>query len=125
MAKLAIKFTIGAGLLSLMVFGFGTEASAQTVERYISPAQKWAEDTAKIAGGALYCSFEEDSVENYISRALAMIAAESDDDVEQVVARFHFSTILSKASASVPEGGCENFLIVFEAEFEKLGEALG
>ncbi len=85
-----------------------------------SRANQWAADTAMVAGGATYCAFDDEVVENYIAAAQAKIAAEANDEVEVVVARIEFSHKYNAASSREPLGGCENFATLFVHEAAKL-----
>lgn len=85
-----------------------------------SRASQWAQDTAIVAGGATYCAFDTEVLENYIAAAQARIAAEAKDEVEIVVARIEFSHKYNAASSRAPLGGCENFAALFVHEAAKL-----
>ena len=102
----------------------GNFASSQEVadkaEVKESRALQWAVDTAKVAGAASFCALGVDTVEDYISRAQAKIAAIASDKVDRVVAKIEFGNVYNVASSQEPTGGCTNFAQLFPQESSKL-----
>lgn len=95
-------------------------ATAQVKKEPESRAMQWASDTAHVAGGATYCAFDQEEVENYIASAQAKIAALAKDDVERVLAKVEFSNVYNVASSREPDVGCQNFAKLFAMEASKL-----
>lgn len=73
-----------------------------------------AHDSARMAGGARFCKADEELVDEYIGRSEGRIAALAKDDYEKVLASVEFKNILTAMSAKAPEGGCDDFLPLFE-----------
>jgi hypothetical protein len=100
------------------------QATAQELDKKVekteSRALQWAEDTAKVAGAAAFCALDSDTVEEYISRAQAKIAATANDKVDRVVARIEFGNVYNVASSQEPLGGCKIFAQLFPQEASKL-----
>ena len=73
-----------------------------------------AQDSARIAGGARYCKADEELVDEYIGRAEGKLRALAKDEYEKVVLQIEFKNLMTAASAKEPEGGCADFLPLFE-----------
>ncbi len=73
-----------------------------------------ARDSAVIAGGARYCNFDPDDVEEFIARAEARLSSIARDDYEKVLARLEFKNILDAYTVRQPTGGCADFITVFD-----------
>ena len=85
-----------------------------------SRAMAWAREMGEIAGGATFCKMDPEVIENFILQALARIASEAHDDVDQVVSRITFNNTLDTSAIKEPKGGCDNFPEVFERELKRL-----
>ena len=96
-------------------------AAAQMVS---SPnrALQMASDTGGIAGGGAYCQVDPEMVEQYITRALARVAALTDDQLDLVAARIEFNNTYAAASAREPEGGCDELTRRFPGLLRQLDE---
>ncbi len=85
-------------------------------------ANQFAARTGAIAGAATFCKLEADLVENYIDRAQALIASQTDDDVGLVVARIGFTSSFNISSSKEPAGGCPRFAKEFPALVKAINE---
>lgn len=89
-----------------------TEAShAQSTETQLL---QLARDSAIVAGGARYCNFDPDDVEEFIARAEARLSSLARDDYEKVLSRLEFKNILDTYTVRQPTGGCTDFKSVFD-----------
>jgi len=73
-----------------------------------------AQTTAAIAGGARFCRFDTDDIEEFISKADARIVLLARDDYQKVLGRLEFKNILAATSARPPAIGCEKLAIQFD-----------
>ena len=94
--------TIGAA-------AFNTGANAQE-DRLLALAR----DSAIVAGGARYCKFDPDDIENFTARAEARISSLAKDEYEKILARLEFKNILDAYTVKEPQGGCSDFREVFD-----------
>lgn len=100
---------VAALMLALSVPNFG--ASAQSGETQLL---QLARDSAVMAGGARYCKFDPDEIEEFVARAEARLSVLARDDYEKVLARLEFKNILDAYSVREPAGGCTDFKSVFD-----------
>ena len=96
-------------------------ADAQTVATP-NRALQMASDTGGIAGGGAYCQVDPEMVEQYITRALARVAALTDDQLDLVAARIEFNNTYAAASARAPAGGCNELTRRFPGLLRQLDE---
>ena len=73
-----------------------------------------AKTTATIAGGARFCRFDPDDIEEFISKADARIVLLARDDYQKILGRLEFKNILAATSARAPASGCEKLAIQFD-----------
>ncbi len=73
-----------------------------------------ARDSAIIAGGARYCRYDPDEIENFTARAEARISSLAKDEYEKILARLEFKNILDAYTVKEPQGGCSDFRAVFD-----------
>lgn len=72
-----------------------------------------AERLGRAAGDAEYCGYEEDRVEDFIAKALARLAKETDDQFLLAGGRVEFNTHSVYGRSEGPEEGCEAFGLEF------------
>lgn len=93
--------------ISMPTFG----VSAQSGETQLL---QLARDSAVMAGGAKYCKFDPDEIEEFIARAEARLSVLARDDYEKVLARLEFKNILDASSVREPASGCNDFKSIFD-----------
>lgn len=98
-------------LTAIAVLLFGSTLSAQGQE---SRLLVLARDSAIVAGGARFCKFDPDTVEEFIAKSEARLSLFASDEYEKVLARLEFKNILDAYSVREPDGGCAGFRSVFE-----------
>ena len=72
-----------------------------------------ARESAIIAGGARFCKFDPDDIENFTARAEARLSSFAKDEYEKILARLEFKNILDAYTVKEPQGGCGDFRLVF------------
>lgn len=111
-----LSATVAAPLFSSV---FGTPVSAQEkpvgdIDMQERRLIELAQTTAAIAGGARFCRFDTDDIEEFISKADARIVLLARDDYQKVLGRLEFKNILAATSARAPAVGCEKLSIQFD-----------
>jgi len=72
-----------------------------------------ARDSAIIAGGARFCKFDPDEIEDFTAKAEARLSSFAKDEYEKILARLEFKNILDAYTVKEPQGGCRNFRAAF------------
>ncbi len=88
---------------------YGTSAGAQE-DRLLALAR----DSAIIAGGARYCRYDPDDIEDFTAKAEARISSLAKDEYEKILARLEFKNIVDAYTVKEPQGGCSDFRAVFD-----------
>lgn len=107
-------------LAGLYLIAAPVSAPLQLPVPEVTEAQKWARETGYVAGAAKFCSFDQDLIENFISRAYAKLAETATDKEDLIVARIEFSNTMSSASSKEPGDGCEDFKETFRRESARI-----
>lgn len=76
---------------------------------------------AEAAGGAIFCRADREDVDVFISRIEGLIASQSNDDVQKVIAKLEFKNLLTAKRASAPEEGCAKHLERFRQTVNLFG----
>lgn len=113
------SLVLTAALCAALILPSLSAAAAQTAGAS-SLASALASQTGAIAGAAIFCQIDEDKQEIFFDRAQARIALSAVDDVDLVVAKIAFSNEKNHASAIEPEGGCDQFVLLFAAHISGL-----
>lgn len=79
-----------------------------------------ARESAIVAGGAKYCKFDDDLVEEFIARVEARLSVLASDEYEKVLARLEFKNVLDAYSVRTPEKSCPEFSLTFERARQSL-----
>jgi len=103
---LKILLLVAASANTIMI---GNAVSAQE-DRLLALAR----DSAIIAGGARFCKFDPDDIENFTARAEARISSLAKDEYEKILVRLEFKNILDAYTVKEPQGGCSDFRAVFD-----------
>ncbi len=72
-----------------------------------------ARDSAIIAGGARFCKYDPDEIEDFTAKAEARLSSFAKDEYEKILARLEFKNILDAYTVKEPKGGCSNFRAAF------------
>jgi hypothetical protein len=102
--------SIAAFLGIAFAISSSTNAQSQSQDNEILTL---ARDSAIVAGGAKYCKFDDDLVEEYTAKAEARLSALAADEYEKVLARLEFKNILDAYSVRAPKLGCSEFQGIF------------
>lgn len=73
-----------------------------------------ARESAVIAGGARFCKFDPDDIEDFTAKAEARLSSFAKDEYEKILARLEFKNILDAYTVKEPQGGCRDFRLVFD-----------
>ncbi len=73
-----------------------------------------ARDSAIIAGGARFCKYDPDEIEDFTAKAEARLSSLANDEYEKILARLEFKNILDAYTVKEPQAGCGNFRAVFD-----------
>lgn len=73
-----------------------------------------ARESAIVAGGARFCKFDPDEIEEFTAKAEARLSAFAKDEYEKILARLEFKNILDAYTVKEPQGGCRDFRLVFD-----------
>jgi predicted transglutaminase-like cysteine proteinase len=101
------KLLATASVLSIFIGVNNVTAQEQDIMQF-------AQETARIAGGARYCKLDDEKIEAFITRSLGAIARLARDETEKAIARIEFKNNLDVAGAQRPEEGCNSFSTRFD-----------
>lgn len=73
-----------------------------------------ARESAIVAGGARFCKYDPDDIEDFTAKAEAKLSSFAKDEYEKILARLEFKNILDAYSVKEPQGGCGDFRLVFD-----------
>jgi len=73
-----------------------------------------ARESAIIAGGARFCRFDPDDIEEFTAKAEARLSSFAKDEYEKILARLEFKNILDAYTVKEPQGGCRDFRLIFD-----------
>ena len=72
-----------------------------------------ARESAIVAGGARFCKYDPDDIEDFTAKAEARLSSFAKDEYEKILARLEFKNILDAYTVKEPQGGCTSFRAVF------------
>lgn len=85
----------------------GPSASGNSVSKV--PLLILAERLGRAAGNAEYCHYDADAIEDFIARAMARLAKETEDRVLLAGGRVEFNAHAAFGRSEGPDQGCEMF----------------
>lgn len=102
----ALLMTVLIGCTAL----FNSRAVTAQEDRLLALAR----ESAIVAGGARYCKYDPDDIEDFTAKAEAKLSSFAQDEYEKILARLEFKNILDAYSVKEPQGGCGDFRLVFD-----------
>lgn len=101
-------------LLMTGAIGSAVLFSSNTVAAQEDRLLALARESAIVAGGARFCKYDPDDIEDFTAKAEAKLSAFAKDEYEKILARLEFKNLLDAYSVKEPQGGCGDFRLVFD-----------
>ncbi len=106
---LFLALTLALGPAPLAAQTAGPEAPTHSVSKI--PLLLLAERLGRAAGNAEFCQYDPDATEDFISKAMARLAKETDDRILLAGSRVEFNAHAAFGRSEGPDQGCELFAV--------------
>jgi len=111
-----LRYSLNTLLISALFAGIALHAVAVTPAANAQEDRllALARDSAIVAGGARFCKYDPDEIEDFTAKAEARLSSFAKDEYEKILARLEFKNFLDAFTVKEPKGGCSNFRAVFD-----------